>query len=238
MTLGQHIKKLRLSKDLSQPALADLVGIEQSYLSKLENDKSVPSNEILRKLLRGLDISLRDLLAPLSQDYVLSELRLIPDVEQLLSAKSRSLQQSSRRWLLISSALIAVAITLFYAGHSKLLFGESLYQYRSYGVLKDGEAFDFFEWGAAHITPTAEHDALQSSLKKRYDPAIIKTYQLKGDDFIVETDEGRRRYVRGGRGTVHRVENAILQIMGVFLLCCGCLGFVLERRFYQLENGK
>jgi transcriptional regulator with XRE-family HTH domain len=38
MTLGEQLKKLRNEKALSQPDLADLTGIEQSYLSKLEND--------------------------------------------------------------------------------------------------------------------------------------------------------------------------------------------------------
>jgi transcriptional regulator with XRE-family HTH domain len=36
MTLGEQLKKLRNEKALSQPDLADLTGIEQSYLSKLE----------------------------------------------------------------------------------------------------------------------------------------------------------------------------------------------------------
>ena len=51
MTLGEQLKKLRNAKDLSQPDLANIAGIEQSYLSKLENDKSIPSNDISRKLL-------------------------------------------------------------------------------------------------------------------------------------------------------------------------------------------
>ncbi|MBM7071474.1 helix-turn-helix transcriptional regulator [Shewanella sp. 202IG2-18] len=44
MTFGQIIKSFRTEKGLSQPEFAEQVGIEQSYLSKLENDKSLPSN--------------------------------------------------------------------------------------------------------------------------------------------------------------------------------------------------
>ena len=58
MTLGEQLKKLRNAKALSQPDLANLAGIEQSYLSKLENDKSMPSNEIFRKLLAAFNLSL------------------------------------------------------------------------------------------------------------------------------------------------------------------------------------
>ncbi|MCL1076679.1 XRE family transcriptional regulator [Parashewanella spongiae] len=51
MTLGQIIKQIRVEKALSQPELAEKIGIEQSYLSKLENDKSLPSNEMLQAIL-------------------------------------------------------------------------------------------------------------------------------------------------------------------------------------------
>ena len=57
-TLGQQVKQLRNNKKLSQPEFAQQVGIEQSYLSKLENDKSIPSNEIFRALLIALDLSI------------------------------------------------------------------------------------------------------------------------------------------------------------------------------------
>ena len=40
MTLGQYIKQLRTDMELSQPQLAERMQVEQSYLSKLENDKS------------------------------------------------------------------------------------------------------------------------------------------------------------------------------------------------------
>jgi transcriptional regulator with XRE-family HTH domain len=44
MTLGEQLKKLRNEKALSQPDLGNIAGIEQSNLSELENDKSMPSN--------------------------------------------------------------------------------------------------------------------------------------------------------------------------------------------------
>ena len=39
MKLGEKIKKLRNDAELTQPELADKAQIEQSYLSKLENEK-------------------------------------------------------------------------------------------------------------------------------------------------------------------------------------------------------
>ena len=50
MQFGEKLKQLRQERNLTQPDLADKLGIEQSWLSKLENDKCHPSSELLGKL--------------------------------------------------------------------------------------------------------------------------------------------------------------------------------------------
>ena len=40
MTFGEKLRRLRNDKVHTQPELAELMGIEQSYLSKLQNDSS------------------------------------------------------------------------------------------------------------------------------------------------------------------------------------------------------
>ncbi|MGB9107189.1 MAG: helix-turn-helix domain-containing protein [Telluria sp.] len=54
MNFGERLKQLRTEKGLTQPQFAQVAGIEQSYLSKLENDKSVPSAEMFTTMLAGL----------------------------------------------------------------------------------------------------------------------------------------------------------------------------------------
>jgi transcriptional regulator with XRE-family HTH domain len=54
MNFGERLKQIRTEKGLTQPQFAQLAGIEQSYLSKLENDKSVPSAEMFTTILSGL----------------------------------------------------------------------------------------------------------------------------------------------------------------------------------------
>src|SRR5688572_18022983 len=39
VNFGEKVKQLRAERNLTQPQLAQAIGIEQSYLSKLENDK-------------------------------------------------------------------------------------------------------------------------------------------------------------------------------------------------------
>ncbi|MFW6116394.1 MAG: helix-turn-helix domain-containing protein [bacterium] len=64
MKFGRVIRKLRLQNELSQRELADRLGIDFTYLSKIENSKvPPPSDEVIRKLARELDADLEELLA-------------------------------------------------------------------------------------------------------------------------------------------------------------------------------
>lgn len=122
MTLGNNIKSLRAEHNLSQPELAAKIGIEQSYLSKLENDKSIPSNDIFNNILEAFDISLETFLATFSNTTDINQLKQIPDVRQFLSKQNEVNQHKKRRLLYLSSVLIVIALTVFYAGFSKLVF--------------------------------------------------------------------------------------------------------------------
>jgi transcriptional regulator with XRE-family HTH domain len=66
MTLGQKIKALRKAKGLSQRTVAAEVGINFTYLSKIENDKvdfaAFPSEETIRKLAKVLEADVDELL--------------------------------------------------------------------------------------------------------------------------------------------------------------------------------
>jgi transcriptional regulator with XRE-family HTH domain len=59
MTFGQRLRELRKARNLSQKALADKVGINFTYLSKIENERldfaQFPSEELIRKLASALE---------------------------------------------------------------------------------------------------------------------------------------------------------------------------------------
>ena len=65
-TFGQRIKELRKAKGLGQRAVAAQVGINFTYLSKIENDKvdfaAFPSEETIRKLAKVLEADVDELL--------------------------------------------------------------------------------------------------------------------------------------------------------------------------------
>jgi transcriptional regulator with XRE-family HTH domain len=60
--IGKKIKFIRKSKSINQNKLAQLSGISNTYLSDIENLRTVPSLKTLNSLAIALGISLKDLL--------------------------------------------------------------------------------------------------------------------------------------------------------------------------------
>lgn len=58
MTFGARLKQSRQRKQFTQQQVADRIGIDFTTISKYENDKSQPDNEVLQKLsgLYGVSI--------------------------------------------------------------------------------------------------------------------------------------------------------------------------------------
>ncbi len=66
MTFGERVRDLRKAKNLSQRELAEIIGVNFTYLSKIENGKldfaSFPSEDTIRKLAKALDADEDELL--------------------------------------------------------------------------------------------------------------------------------------------------------------------------------
>lgn len=62
MAFHETLRAIRLAKGLTQPALAEAAQIEQSYLSKLENGRSSPSDEVLTRLATALGTPAEELM--------------------------------------------------------------------------------------------------------------------------------------------------------------------------------
>jgi transcriptional regulator with XRE-family HTH domain len=60
--IGKKIKFIRKSKNINQNKLAQLSGISNTYLSDIENLRTVPSLKTLNSLAIALDVGLKDLL--------------------------------------------------------------------------------------------------------------------------------------------------------------------------------
>jgi transcriptional regulator with XRE-family HTH domain len=56
---GDTIRKLRRLQELSQADLAKQIGISQSYLSYIESGKRTPSEEVVKKLIKAFNPSIK-----------------------------------------------------------------------------------------------------------------------------------------------------------------------------------
>lgn len=60
--LGNRVRKLRREHGWTQVELADLLGIDRSYLSEIETGKKDPSLRVLKTIADGFELSLSQLL--------------------------------------------------------------------------------------------------------------------------------------------------------------------------------
>lgn len=94
--LGDNIKVFRKEKRLSLNKLAKLAGMSPSYLSDLENNKSInPSMEKLNKLAEILEVKIEDFY---KEDP--NEIEQLEDDMKLLYSKVRDLSKKDRKKLL------------------------------------------------------------------------------------------------------------------------------------------
>lgn len=60
---GANVRRVRRSQDMTQETLADLAGVNRSYLSELERSgKGNPTLKVMERLARALEVSLSSLL--------------------------------------------------------------------------------------------------------------------------------------------------------------------------------
>lgn len=57
-TIGQRIKQLRVEHNLTQEEFGKLFGIVKSTISMYENDKSIPDDDMKKKIAEKFDVSL------------------------------------------------------------------------------------------------------------------------------------------------------------------------------------
>lgn len=60
--LGDNLKKIRVSKNITQTELAETLGIDKSFLSNIENGKTNPTLSTITSLAKALGVSSNELL--------------------------------------------------------------------------------------------------------------------------------------------------------------------------------
>ncbi|MCH8493203.1 MAG: helix-turn-helix domain-containing protein [Idiomarina sp.] len=246
MTLGERLKQRRNELELSQPELAEQMGIEQSFLSKLENDRSLPSNETFRRWLQALELSLAEALSPLENSYIRNKLTQISDVDHLINKQQDDAVRQRSRLLTLSSMALALSLPLFYVGYTASIFPEQQYEYMSHGNIADNESVDIYRnW--IHNSPWADPRMrlepgfleLQQKMTERLQEQRIVTFENRGYQYTEEVAGSHGAFYRtwyrqpiNEGSTVHRPINGLLQGFGLFFAMFGILGFWRERKLY------
>ncbi|MFC7348459.1 helix-turn-helix domain-containing protein [Chryseobacterium zhengzhouense] len=63
MTLGEKLKKARISKNFTQEYLAEMLNVSQKTYSNFENDRSKPGFSQVEEMAKVLDVSVLDFLS-------------------------------------------------------------------------------------------------------------------------------------------------------------------------------
>lgn len=245
MNIGERIKQIRAEKNLTQPQLAEMIGIEQSYLSKLENDKSIPSADIFQLLLKGLEMTTADFLQGIDKDLLHKQLKHIPEVANHLAAQTTIKIHSVKKWLYVSSALCILGLTLIVAGYQGLIFGNTVYQYESRGVTKPEEPLDIFhdrfslaaflfKTQFTYLSNEQMNELITFETQRKKLKVEIKD-DFPGNTYIEKVDGGFRSYYLTHQQIVERPVNRWLMLTGFFLTFCGVFGFITEYRLRKLQ---
>lgn len=100
--IGSKVKNMRLSKSISQNALAKKAGIAQSTLSYIESGKKHPQFDTLSAICKALDTSVLDLLSfgeQRSSKKLFEERRALIKALEMEGAISAGTQQEFEKYL-------------------------------------------------------------------------------------------------------------------------------------------
>lgn len=227
MDFGEKLKSLRNQRGWTQPEAAEQVGIEQSYLSKLENGKSLPSPEVFDRILETYELDEVALLSGVSTKSC-AQLRAIPRVAGHLASVRAAQVRVHHSWLVGALLLVGLG-SFFVAGSYYQLFGENkIYEYRSSGVVLTGESIDVFrDYGP--VTDSREHAALQKQMYDRLEEELLISNDYRGNQFNVPVEGGSRTY--NLTEVVPRVSkaNRVAAPLGITALMMGLVSLYLSR---------
>ena len=201
MTLGEFLKQQRELHQWKQPEAAEKIAIEQSYLSKLENNKAIPSADIFDKLMAVYQFSIQQI----SEAVQGSELEKLKDIvvvrEFILSTKKR--KDKDKRRFLISGLIMSMiggfllSLGIVFEHHTSVK-----YHYESKGVIQENESdYAFMVMPEYHnFTVIMIRNGQELEFLKRNPLFDRLDYQQKmsdinlGEFYMQQVDGAKRRF--------------------------------------------
>ncbi len=228
MKLNEKIKQLRNSASLTQPELAQAAGIEQSYLSKLENDKGSPSFEVISKLAAALSIDAMSLIESLDESYIKESLAHIPEIAAKATEIRITKQQKEKRLYVQAAFMIVFGIATVLLGGSKAVFSNYTYEYYSFGVLKEGEPLGQFTTRHLMVIGESPQEREKRLIgnRDRIDEVHLVMPDYLGEQFVQSVADGRRIYRLENTIKASHHYNDLVLVLGVIFIMLG--GFTMH----------
>lgn len=207
LSFGEKIRALRAQANWTQPELANKLKIEQSYLSKIENDHHRPSEELLYRLAELFKLSPTELLRGIDTEIIRTDFRHIPKIIEELQAIDTAKTRHTRQWLISCLCLIFLGMLLVITGYFNVIAPEKVYNY-SYDTL--------------YITNNPDFDNFFT-----YDylgPSTFKIVNNKKKSYRLEENSIKE---------IPRWINQFFIFIGLLSLSIGVIGLVFDQRIHQ-----
>ncbi|MBA6301833.1 helix-turn-helix domain-containing protein [Colwellia sp. MB02u-14] len=226
MKLGDKIKQLRNDAELTQPELAEKAQIEQSYLSKLENEKGTPSFAVIEKIANAFDLTGMALIESLDISYVQEQLTHIPEIAVQAAEKSRLEEEKIKKWYLQGVLLIVFGIALYFIGTRGIFISKNLYEYSSAGFIEVGEPLERYKTSLIGIINEndEEFDLRIKENRKRLNEVQLKESFYRGDSFVESYGEKRRYFELTKEkfySSIYPKSNDVIALLGIMSFISG-----------------
>ncbi|MBA6234454.1 MULTISPECIES: helix-turn-helix domain-containing protein [unclassified Colwellia] len=226
MKLGDKIKQLRNDAELTQPELAEKAQIEQSYLSKLENEKGTPSFAVIEKIANAFDLTGMALIESLDISYVQEQLTHIPEIAVQAAEKSRLEEEKIKKWYLQGVLLIVFGIALYFIGTRGIFISKNLYEYSSAGFIEVGEPLERYKTSLIGIINEndEELDLRIKENRKRLNEVQLKESFYRGDSFVESYGEKRRYFELTKEkfySSIYPKSNDVIALLGIMSFISG-----------------
>lgn len=245
MNFGEKLKQIRTAKNLTQPQFAEAIGIEQSYLSKLENDKSQPSAEMFSAILKALQMAPAEFLADMDRNVLQSTLRHIPEVSQFLNGAVQRRLHDARKFIWAAAAACLLGFAMMLAASEGIFFANNLYKYSSPGVIVTGESDQIFEqfrriqqlrMMARTISMEDQQKLLADFEANRVKVQTMQVWGHRGTVFFEDSAGGRRKFELVDSALVRAPQNQLLHYLGALLAFAGLLLLLVEWRMGRIKT--
>ncbi len=230
MTLGEKLRSLRAVSGWTQPECAEKIGIEQSYLSKLENDKSIPSAEIFDALCATYKVSPDEVIKDLDKAYIRKNLMHIPMVSVSTNGHSEQVKKKRKRIVLISAGLFLLGFLFIYLSifHSFGAFNKQYY-YQS------DEVMFFEERNKCRNSNLESRECTKLPVTQTsYSQKVL--FQYKGEEFREDLDRGYRVYNLADTHETYGLLRHITHFLGMLLAILSILILIIEARLYRIDK--